>query len=300
MDSRAFRPGLVSVNSVSKKDVNQDAATIAINEAYPLTAVVVADGLGSHYRAELGATLVAQAIADGLEALPRGQSVDFADLFACAHVRLKMAVESMFETLPPDLDWSNAFGTTVVCAVETEDRLTFAYCGNGRLFHVRGNFNTFPPSQLLPWSALNYLNPHSIPCDGRNAIYKLIAPRSTGDEVHPTIMTVSKDLTHFGDIVICCTDGIYSYDQTPIGRDDRQNLWIGTEPAMSRLYAALAAFFEGEPAQEALDGVLHDYVAGLKSDGLVSDDCTVGVLITEKALAFQAQLREKRADGVLA
>ena len=298
MNDPDFRPGLVSVASVSKKDVNQDAAAVCVNHAYPLAAVVVADGLGSHYRAEVGSRLVADTIAEGLRSLPRAQALDCAELFAHAHLRLKAEAESMFEEVPSDLDWSNAFGTTVVCAVETEERLTFAYSGNGGLFHVRGNFNTFPPSQLLPWSVLNYLNPHSIPRDGRNVMYKLIAPRSTADDVNPTAMTISKDDTQFGDIIICCTDGIYSYDQIPIGRDDRQNLWIGTEPAMSRLYAALGTFFNDEPTSEALDRLLQDYVAGLKTDGLVSDDCTVGVLITEKALAFQARLREKRMGGV--
>lgn len=300
MDSPVFRPGLAAVASVSKKEVNQDSASIAFNSGYPLKAVIVADGLGSHYRAEFGSTVVAQAIADGLESIQRWQSIRCEELFERAQFRLKLAVETMFETLPPDLDWQNAFGTTVVCAVETEERLTFAYSGNGGLFHLRGNFNTFPASQLLPWSALNYLNPHSISQNGCNAIYKLIGPRSTAEEFQPTVMTVSKDDTHFGDIIICCTDGIYSYDQTPIGRDDRQNLWIGTEPAMSRLYTVLGAFFNDEPTEESLTRLLQDYVAALKSDGLVSDDCTVGVLVTAKALAFQAQLREKRTDGALA
>jgi two-component sensor histidine kinase len=72
--------------------------------------------------------------------------------------------------LPADLDWRNAFGTTVLCAVETIDHIVVGYLGNGAIIHIRGNFTTFPPSQLLPWTAINYLNPHTISQGGKNTM----------------------------------------------------------------------------------------------------------------------------------
>ena len=69
---------------------------------------------------------------------------------------------------------------------------------------------------------------------------------------------------------------------------------------MARFYRALARFFEEEPSEEALRKVLDDYLADLAAGGMVHDDCTVGVLITQKALAYQAQLRERHAEAVTA
>src|SRR5216684_3865592 len=248
--------GLVATGTTSLKMVNQDACKVAVNPRVPLAGVIVADGVGSHYGAEVASEVVAVSLAAQLQALGPGERVDMRRLFAAAHFRLQNQIEEQLETLPPDLDWKNAFGTTAICVAETAGELTFGYVGNGGIFHIRGNFNTFPPSQLLPWNAVNHLNPHSIPVHGKNVMYKLLSPKSTPEESTPSVVTVSKDDTPFGDIVLCCTDGVYSYDQTPIGRDDQKSIWISGEKSMALFYESLARFFEGEPSSGALQATL--------------------------------------------
>lgn len=294
MVTTSSRNSFVAGATLSIKPTNQDAFGVAKNQGAPLSGIVVADGVGSHYAAEIGATVVARTISRGLEQLPSHDRLCLRRLYHDAWLDVQHYIDKHADSLPQDVDWQNAFGTTAVCAVETAEELTLGYVGNGGIFHLRGNFNTFPASQLLPWSAVNYLNPHSIPRNGKNVMYKLLAPRSGPDEIAPSILRLSKDDAFFGDIVVCCTDGIYSYDQVSIGRDDDKNIWISGEPAITRLFDALTEFFDGDVSEPALAACLERYLAELQTANLITDDCTVAVLITEKALAFQASLRARR------
>lgn len=300
MEPHAHRLGLAAVATISDKPVNQDACALAFNSDYPLSGVVVADGLGSQYGADLASAVVANSLSAELAVWEPGRPIDFHALFAIARQRLIGEAGRHRQEISPDIDMTKAYGTTAICALETDRTLMLAYLGNGGIFHIRGNFNTFPSSQLLPWSSINHLNPHTISLDGRNAMYKLLSPRTTPEEAEPSVVTISKDEHCFGDIVLCCTDGVYSFDQTAIGRDSRNNLWISGELSMERFYDALKQFFDEEPSSDDLQSTLQTYLNGLNAAGLVTDDCTVGVVISGKALAYQAQLREKRMAGAAA
>jgi hypothetical protein len=206
-------------------------------------------------------------------------------------------VNAQADSLPADVDWDAAFGTTALCAVDTPGEIRLGYVGNGAIFHVRANFNTFPSSQLLPWTAVNYLNPHSAPQQGKNVLYQIVAPRATG-HVLPTVVTVGKDSERLGDIVMVCTDGIYSYDQTPMGRDGDGNIWISGEATMALFFEALSRFFAGgSHTDDDLRLALEDYLKEVETKGLATDDCTVGVIVTERALTYQRALRNRRLEG---
>jgi serine/threonine protein phosphatase PrpC len=292
------RFGLAAVKTLGSKQPNQDACAVAANPDHPLSAVVVADGVGSHYGADLASATVAESLGTYLRSLDREMPIDLREAFTFAHARLVHEVERRHDPSSPQIDWTRAFGTTAICAVETKRSIVLAYAGNGAIFHIRGNFNTFGPAQLLPWSALNYLNPHSISLNGKNAMYKLLSPRATSEEIEPAIIEIAKDDAHFGDIILCCTDGIYSFDQVSIGRDGNHNLWISGEASMERFYATLKRFFENEPSIDGLETALETYLAELGEANLVTDDCTVGVVITRKALEFQAARRERQLASV--
>jgi hypothetical protein len=132
-------------------------------------------------------------------------------------------------------------------------------------------------------------------------MYKLVSARSGPDVIAPSVLRLSKDDTFFGDIIVAVTDGIYSYDQVAIGRDEQQQLWISGEASVARLFAALGRFFSGEITQETLRACLQTYLAELQDAKLVSDDCTVAVLVTAKAIAYQLQRRaEESPQGEVA
>jgi serine/threonine protein phosphatase PrpC len=284
--------GLLAAATTSNKIVNQDASALARNSVVPLAGIILADGLGSHYGAEIASRVAATSLRDALELIERACEVDVPHLFANAQQCLERYVGEHAEELPADLDWANAFGTTLLSVIETNDQILIGYLGNGAIFHIRGNFNTFPASQLLPWTAVNYLNPHSVSKAGKNVLYKLLSARSHGSQIDPTVLKLRKDIDVCGDIVLLCSDGIYSFDQTPMGRDSEDNIWISGEESMWLFFEALKGFFVGrDHAETNLQDTIEAYLAELKTRNLVSDDCALGVLITEKALRYQESLR---------
>lgn len=282
--------------SISNKAVNQDAFEMVNNPTALVCAVAVADGLGSHFGAEVAARLVVSSIGGQLGRLGNPEELDIASLFSGACESIKRYWLEQRGKLPPGVDPLAAFGTTAICCVSLPDRIAMGYVGNGGLFHLRGNFNSFPSSQLMPWSALNYLNPHSIPHQGKNLLYKLLSPVADGATMTPTDLSITKDLATFGDIMICVTDGIYSFDQVQMGYDNDRHIWISGEPSMDLLFKRLDQFFTTDPTSSGLTSSLETYLGELLEAGLVSDDCTVAVLVTDRALEYQAKRNAMATD----
>ncbi len=99
-----------------------------------------------------------------------------------------------------------------------------------------------------------------------------------------------------GDIILICTDGVYSFDQVQMGRDSDQKVWISAEPSTTLFFEALNSFFSNSPSQAGLNYCIDTYLVNLKAANLVCDDCTVAVLITQKALEYQDQLKAPKAE----
>lgn len=299
MDVLRPTQSLIAAATFSRKCVNQDAAAVLRNERVPLAAIVVADGLGSHFGAEAASELAVASVCEGLRAISSEGEIDLPRLYRDAVERIESyAIRS---GLPNGLDARDAFGTTLLAAVETERQVHLSYVGNGGILHVRSDFTAFPETQLLPWSAMNYLNPHARSKAGKNVLYRLLSIRSTEAMVRPTLLTLSKDEEWCGDILVACTDGIYSFDQSPIGKDSDGRIWISAEETMVLLYQRLGAFFAAECyTDEALSQCLEDYLRALDQANLVSDDCTLAVLVTGRALAFQKHLRSAGREEALA
>lgn len=289
MEELSPTKSLVAGASISAKAVNQDAFQIIKNTKVPLSAAVVADGLGSHYGAEIASSIAVASIGQSMDLLTSSAELDMPAIFCQASRAIAAYLTSHADLLPPNLNMQNAFGTTGICCAETARELVLSYIGNGAIFHIRGNFTEFPQSQLLPWAALNYLNPHSTPKNGKNALYRILSPFAP-DVTHPTVLRITKDDDLFGDIVLICTDGVYSFDQVPMGRDPDRNIWISAEPSILLFMESLKRFFTQSPSQERLQEHLDSYLARLQAANLVTDDCTVCVLMTGKVLQRQREL----------
>jgi PPM family protein phosphatase len=227
---------LAAVATISSKAVNQDAAAVLENTEIPCKGVVVTDGLGSHYGAELAATQTVELFRASVARCSLNSGVDICAICAEAVRMLRAYIDDHASTLPEHLDVTNAFGTTMLIALNEPTRLQLGYVGNGAMIHLRGDFTEFPDRQLLPWSAINYLNPHSISRNGRNILYKFLSPTVSTEQSTPTVLTLTKDLAFVGDIVLVCSDGISSYDQTRIGADAEGNIWINGEPSLKDFY----------------------------------------------------------------
>jgi len=279
---------LLAAASRSLKGQNQDACAVVRNETAGLNALLVADGVGSHYGAAEAARVVVEAARRSLLEAGNGAVPRPGELIQLAQRELEGYVCSL-PSSPQGLTADTGFGTTLLCAVEVDGRIHAGYTGNGALIHIRGNFNEFPASQLAPWSAMNYLNPHSRFLHGRNALFYIVSPFI--QPARYTELSFSKDDLAFGDLVLLCTDGLCSYDQTPMGRDLDQGLtWIQYEPRLLMLLERLSGFLRaGDYTDDALQQMLEQYLNELVEKSMVEDDCTLAVLISPRALEYQAK-----------
>jgi serine/threonine protein phosphatase PrpC len=290
---------LAAVATLSLKQTNQDACAVIVSRTTPALGVVVCDGIGSHSGAEFASRFVVQSIVRQLEEMPsemiaaldaRGMTQVYCN--ACKTVADRSYTDPIASAaLPPGA----SPGSTALCALELQRSILIAYCGNGAILHLRSNFNEFPKSALLPWSAVNILNPHSQPVRGKNQLYKFLSASATLAEAEPSVLVLSKDDLVMGDIVAVVSDGIWSYDQTTIGQNDL-GVWIHADTALPMLYEHLDQFFCGaEITAAALTRSLESYLETVKNSGQMSDDCTIGVLITGKALVYQRKRTQNLA-----
>lgn len=288
---------LLAAATLSNKPVNQDACAVLRNQRAGFAAAIVADGVGSHYGAEIASAEAVAALREQLEQISDPTSIDFGELFRQTAQTLSRRVRNSGADLSSDFSRDQAFGTTVICAIETDTYILAAYLGNGGIFHIRGNLDTFPASQLVPWSVLNLLNPQSVSQHGRNVLYKILSPYKERTDCEPDQVSITKDLRCFGEIVVICSDGIYSADQVPVGKDEQGGVWISAEPKLVLLLDHLKRFFTNKQYDDAaLQQTLGAYLTDLSKRGLVDDDCTVAVLVTEQALLFHTARRRRKSD----
>ena len=269
---------------------NQDSYASAENRRLALKALIVADGLGSFEYAELASQVVTQQVKVSLEEMRSAKELDFHKLFKEAKAELIRFAERFEQEKGLTINRDQSFGTTLIVAVEEARCFRIAYVGNGAIWHIRGNFNQFHHTKYLPWNALNYLNPHSVQNEmGKEAVYRLISCSHAQEECLPTILHIEKDDESYGDLLMICTDGIYSYDQVPIGKLKDGSVWISGEATMPLFFQTLREYFEQSAvySEHALQHVIQTYLETLKQQGMLDDDATLGVLITQKALEYQ-------------
>ncbi|MCX6294839.1 MAG: PP2C family serine/threonine-protein phosphatase, partial [Bacteroidetes bacterium] len=179
------------------------------------------------------------------------------------------------------------FGTTAITVFETENKIFIAYVGNGAIWHIRGSYSVFTSPYLFPWNAINLLNPHTLPENGKEALYRLFTDKNDFNECIPTVIEISKD-EEFGDIILICTDGISSADQAKAGKNEK-GIYVKYESSILKFYEYLSAFFKSPESysQKDLSGTLNKYLEELKPT--FDDDATIGVLITKEALNYQSK-----------
>jgi serine/threonine protein phosphatase PrpC len=279
-----------------KSTVNQDYFRKVVHPSGLFSGLILADGIGSHFRAEVGAKFAGDKLNDLLERQKALSDLDFNALFL--KVRDEMTTWALTEGDPDwkDVDRNLLLGTTLLCVLETENDFRIAYAGNGSIWHIDGGFNRFGPNHYLPWNAINLLNPHCVDEDGKAMLYRYLSV--SGASCTPAVIRLDKNNDLPGDMIMLCTDGIYTNDQVQIGKDEAGSLWIRGEEAMVIFYHHLSALFKaGDGALTDVDisFALERYLADLKDKNLLHDDATIGLIISGATLRFHQQLFEKRA-----
>ncbi len=234
---------LIGGGSISHKEVNQDYFLTENIPELGCNVLVVADGLGSYHKSEVASRFVCENFLQSLKNIEKIQDVNLVEVFKNLKNDLNKKYEEDFDK---DKRIDNAYGTTLICCIETITEFIIGYVGNGGVFHIKGDFNSFPNHFYLPWNSINLLNPHSIEQGGMNAMYKLLSPYSRPEQCIPTIIRLSKDEFGSGDIIMICSDGIYSYDEVQIGKDPNGKIWISGEVSIEKFYKHLSEFFKNK------------------------------------------------------
>jgi len=285
----------VSVTPRPDRDRNEDAAVPVHAPRAGVSGVAVADGLGSYARAGEAARFAAHRAASWLHGQAAPVDGDaLARLFAGVHADLRAhARELAGGDDPPE----QTHGTTLLVGVDAGAELLAAYAGNGAVWHLRGNFGAYPAAGL-PHNAVNLLNPHSVMLGGREVLYNLVDAAAAHPPA-PAVVSIAKDPVH-GDLLVVCTDGIYSADQLTYGTDAGGTLWVSAEATMATLFHALRDLFaawDGEGAPP-LEEALRDCLEGMRARGMLEDDATVGVIVTADALRHQRAARARSTAGI--
>lgn len=278
---------LILTKSISPKTKNEDYIGTVINRELNFNAVILGDGIGSHYRPDEGSEFCVKSLKRQLENCKNLSELDFKKLFREVYIELKANFEKVDDN---EIDKNQAYGTTLICAVELEDKYIIVYLGNGSAWHIRGNFHQFSPQRYLPWNAINILNPHTVEENGKEALYKFISLESTENQITPSIIEINKDKKLFGEIILISTDGLYSNDQNPIARDREGNIWIAGERKMELLFNRLKNLinesqFEEQKINESLEGYLNE----INENKLIDDDTTFGFIFNNILLNDEKQ-----------
>jgi len=287
-----------SVKDTYKKEEespNADYCQTLSNQTLNFSGIIIADGIGSHFKSDIASKFSCDKLKELLESLDNLENLVFKKLFKQVKSDLIEYAQKTGEFNYDAIDKNQSLSTTLICVLEFKERYEIAYIGNGCIWYVDGRFNQFSKERYLPWNAINLLNPHTIEQDGKEALYRYM---SISDAQYiPTVLTLYKNMFTPGEIIIAATDGIYSNDHVPVAKDATGTLWIRGEEKMVLIYEHISRFLKDAPIEannDDLANTLTQYLATLKEKKMMDDDCAIGVIISPNTIKYHQSLFEKK------
>jgi serine/threonine protein phosphatase PrpC len=185
-------------------------------------------------------------------------------------------------------------GTTLLCCYQcgrhASDEVTVAHLGNGAVFHLAGDFHECGPSQV-PYRMHHVVLPH---VDEQGVLVRHVSHTSGAAELALSETTIRLNAPH-GDILLLVTDGITTLEEEMVTRDPSGNLWRLQSTAMQMLLEQLHAFLSVGHDPMSFQAALGHFVAsalqGLKESGVLEDDASLGVVVTESVLSYYNKQR---------
>lgn len=291
MKNNFYEKSIIATATITNKPENQDCKGEVENNDF--NALFIADGLGTYKYAKLSSERVIDFfVNEAKNHQGKILNVKFSEVYKEAKQKLIAFANEVIKD--EEKQEENLFGTTLITILETDNKIKVSYTGNGAVWHIRGNFNEFPEPYLFPWSAVNILNPHTIPENGKEALYRLISNNNDYSECIPSIIELDKD-NEIGEIIMICTDGIYSADQIKAGKNDK-GTWVKYEPSMLKFFEYISHFFKNNQLynKESIEQILNQYLEEIKP--MLDDDATIGILISQKTLNYQNEINWKKNE----
>ena len=292
MKNNIYEKSLIATATITNKSENQDCK--GEYESNDFNALFIADGLGSYKYAKLSSERVIDFFVNETKNhQEKILDLKFSEVYKQAKQKLIDFANEL--TTEEEKHEENLFGTTLISVLETENKIKISYTGNGAIWHIRGNFNEFPASYLFPWSAVNILNPHTIPENGKEALFRLISNNDDFSECIPSVIELEKD-NEYGDIIMICTDGIYSGDQLKAGKNDK-GTWVKYEPSMLKFFEYVSHYFKSNALynKESIEQILKQYLEEIKP--ILDDDATIGIIIPKKTLNYQNEINWQKNEN---
>ena len=293
MNNNIYEKSLIATATITNKSENQDCKGEVDRNDFK--ALFIADGLGSYKYAKLSSERIIDFFVNEVNKFQGNvNEIKFTEVFKQAKHKLIAYANEVITEDEKENNNDNLFGTTLISVIETDDKIKVSYAGNGAIWHIRGNFNEFPSQYLFPWNAVNILNPHTVPENGKEALYRLISNNNDYSECIPSIIELEKD-TEYGEIIMICTDGIYSGDQIKAGKNDK-GIWVKYEPLMLKFFEYISHFFKNNRLynKESIEQTLNQYLDEIKP--MLDDDATIGILISQKTLNYQNEINWQKNE----
>ncbi len=195
-------------SALGARTVNQDRMGYCFTRASLL--MLVADGMGGHLRGEVAAQIAMRTVAGVFQQSARPQLVDpigFLDYALRAAHRDILKYQEL-HALP------EAPRTTIVACVVQDGRAWWAHAGDSRLYLVRDGATverTRDHSKVENLVALGLLQPHERERHPeRNKVLNCL-----GSPFEPTIEINGGGQLQPGDVILLCSDGLWSAVQEP-------------------------------------------------------------------------------------
>lgn len=211
------------------REYNQDR--IAYSYSKDAMLAVVADGMGGHRHGEVAAQLAVKTLTEAFQrmALP---ILANPFKFLTDHIRqIHDAIDShaILKGLPENPR------TTIVAAIVQHDELYCAHVGDSRLYHIRDGrviFCTEDHSKVQMMYRQGQISKDELLTHPeRNKVYNCL-----GGEVPPKVDLATKKPLRDGDILMLCTDGLWSLvDHEEIGEILNRGAVTDTVPVLMEL-----------------------------------------------------------------
>lgn len=258
--------------SVSAKQNNEDFCLHFCTENRKLNCVIIADGIGSCSKARDSSKFAVNRAKRELQEFDSNSdtNIDFVKIFH----NIQQSIVTKLET-----NKDNTYGTTLIIMVESQDEITIAYVGNGSCLHIRENFAQSKARNLISWGFTNYLIPHTRydKETGKEILYKFIDNKNRKKEdFTPTIVKIKKSFNN--DIFMITTDGIFSSDQIPIGKVEKNGGFIYSV-FDDNLYQLLNLIEEFTNKFDRNYEDLFEIIKTKMDNMTFDDDATIGILI---------------------
>ncbi|MGD1847483.1 MAG: protein phosphatase 2C domain-containing protein, partial [Salibacteraceae bacterium] len=260
MQNKLITTSVFAAASTTAHASKQGCARVLTSEVSPHQGLLIASGLVATEQDEQGANCVAESMVNYYRTA-QNPSID--EAFEKAQTDVANLIAHNFEEAALTETSENSFQSTAMVALETDQHLELGYLGNGGIFHLRGHYGLFLDDYIVPKLFTNYLMPHVGIDSGKLPLYGFIGPDNK-HQTPPTLHRISKDNQVYGDILILCSDSIFTEEDRDLGRDRHNQLWKRWPHSLTLLLEHLNSFFEQDlHTTDQLQSSLNDFLAAL-------------------------------------